>query len=737
MRVGAMGYFHNNIRPSVAKLLPGTKSWPSLVLVVLAAGLGMGLFHSFRQLPPLWISLLLCLVSLPLAWKWRHGVLLTLAAAAFSWGIWQAESRLAVHWTSARTFSVEGRISSIPQLGGRDYRFQLTPERWSGESPAGKHPVILQIHGSLPELPVVGQRWQLQLHSEALSTLPKSPFADLDRKRFWEGIGGVARIENARLLPSSLWNLGDQIAAARQAVLQATNMALDRESAGFVQALSVGVGNQLSPEIWQVYRDTGTAHLLVISGSHVAVVAGLILWLVQWGWRRIPWLVTRWPAQMAGVLASIPAAWAYASFAGMQIPGERAAWMISAAAIAWLLGRSHQAWQGLALAALLIVLGNPGAMVDVGFWLSLGAVAALVAVGYGEGGWRTLLRSQWAVFIGLLPILAGLFGQISLVSPLANILVIPLVELLAVPLALLGTLLALMDMEWLSRILFRLVAVQMDGITALLSALLHIPFAQVRTGTGRIWALLAATAGLSIFFLPKGWPGRPLALLGLVPLLVPAEGNTNFELRNLPVQSGMVLFWQKAQHSGVVTANLWKSATRREAGQGLSAVLQQKGLTRVSDWVRTDISTPLPALSAIHQWGPPGARNYPQNIGALSVCRANASDAPAGMHFVDLGKAVQPCILSWGAGPDLLILGDMDLATLQRFGKVGSLSFRQVKLAFAPASFVTAERAFLAGLMPNAAIHYAGDDPSGVWSWQNRHFVQSVSPVRAYWQIED
>ena len=222
-----------------------------------------------------------------------------------------------------------------------------------------------------------------------------------------------------------------------------------------------------------------------------------------------------------------------------------------------------------------------------------------------------------------------------------------------------------------------------------------------------------------------------------MPLLVPAEGNTNFELRNLPVQSGMVLFWQKAQHSGVVTANLWKSATRREAGQGLSAVLQQKGLTRVSDWVRTDISTPLPALSAIHQWGPPGARNYPQNIGALSVCRANASDAPAGMHFVDLGKAVQPCILSWGAGPDLLILGDMDLATLQRFGKVGSSSFRQVKLAFAPASFATAERAFLAGLMPNAAIHYAGDDPSGVWSWQNRHFVQSVSPVRAYWQIED
>ena len=376
-----MRYFLDRKGASVAKPLPWAKSWPSLPHLVIAMGLGLGFFHSFRQLPALWIPLSVAFPGLLLVWKWRPALLLTVAAGAFAWGIWQADLRLAVQWPVGQDFSVRGRVVSMPQLGGREYRFLVAPEHWSVEAPAGARPDTILVHGNLPEVPVVGQRWQLQLHSESLASLPGSPFADLARRRFWAGEGGVARLQDARLLPVSRANFQDDIAVAREAVLHASNMALDREAAGFVQALSIGVGNQLPPEIWQVYRDTGTAHLLVISGSHVAMVAGLALWLGQWLWRCTPWLVARWPAQTAGVLCSIPAAWGYASFAGMQIPGERAAWMVTAAALSHLLGRPNNAWQGLSMAALLIVFGNPGALVDVGFWLSLGAVAVLVAIG--------------------------------------------------------------------------------------------------------------------------------------------------------------------------------------------------------------------------------------------------------------------------------------------------------------------------------------------------------------------
>lgn len=737
MRVGAMGDFHGRFSSSVAKLMAGAKSWPSLPFVVLAAGLGLGFFQSFRQLPSLWISLLVFLVTLPLIWKWRPMLLLAVAAAAFSWGVWQADLRLAVHWPRGQDFGVQGRIVSIPQLGGREYRFQLAPESWTENAPPGAHPVVLQIHGTLPEVPVIGQRWHLQVHSESLSSLPSSPFTDLARQRFWAGTGGVARIKDAQRLPRSFWNLTDQIAHAREAVLYASNMALDREASGFVQALSIGVGNQLPPEIWQIYRDTGTAHLLVISGSHVAVVAGLVLWLVQSLWRRIPGLVRRWPAQHAGIVASIPAAWAYASFAGMQIPGERAAWMITAAALAHLLGRSHQAWQGLALAALLIALINPGALVDVGFWLSLGAVAALVAVGYGAGGWRALLRSQWAVSIALMPLLAGLFGQVSLISPLANILVIPLVELLAVPLALLGALAALLDGELVSRILFHLVALQMDAVTALLKLLLTIPFAQVSTGTERTWALLAAVAGLSIFFLPAGWPGRPLALLGLVPLLIPAGGSQDFQVWNLKAGQGMALFWQKGPQNGLFTANLWKAASRREAGQSITAVMRKRGLTQVDDWIRSDSSMPKPLMNARRQWWPIAAHHYPRGPVLARACAASNRTTVADMSFLHLANRVQPCMLSWGKGPDLLLLGDADAPTITRLAVEQKPVLRHVQMIFAAASLGQTERDMLLKSAPQALQIYGGESVYGTWIWRHDHFVKARAPSPAYWQPKE
>ena len=728
-----MRYFLDRKGASVAKPLPWAKSWPPLPLLVIAMGLGLGFFHSFRQLPALWIPLSVALPGLLLVWKWRPALLLTVAAGAFAWGIWQADLRLAVQWPVGQDFSVRGRIVSIPQLGGREYRFLVAPEHWPAEAPAGARPDTMLVHGNLPEVPVVGQRWQLRLHSESLASLPGSPFADLARQRFWAREGGVARLQDARLLPVSRMNLQDDIAVAREAVLHASNMALDREAAGFVQALSIGVGNQLPPEIWQVYRDTGTAHLLVISGSHVAAVAGLALWLGQWLWRRIPWLVARWPAQTAGVLCSIPAAWGYASFAGMQIPGERAAWMITAAALAHLLGRPNNAWQGLSLAALLIAFGNPGALVDVGFWLSLGAVAVLVAIGYGEGGWRTLLRSQWMVSIALMPLLAGLFGQVSLISPIANVLVIPLVEMLAVPLALLGAFFALLDLELLSRLLFHLVALEMDAVTALLRILLHIPFARVSTGMGRTWALLAAVLGLGIFFLPPGWPGRLLALLGMVPLLIPAGGTADLELRALDAGSGMLLFWQKGSQSGIFSANLWKAASRRSGSLALTAALRQQGVTRVDAWLRSDISAPQPLPVAARQWWPAGARDYPGGPPTSAFCRTDGG-TPAEMHFLTLNAPVQPCIVTWGAGPDVLILGDADAATVHRLVAEHGAALHRAQAIFAPASLGNTERAALGAAAAQARVFYLGEGKPGTWTWQAGRLRHVLPPSPAYWQ---
>lgn len=165
-----------------------------------------------------------------------------------------------------------------------------------------------------------------------------------------------------------------------------------------------------------------------ISGLHVTMVAAMFGWLVSLGWRRVPALAMRWPAQKAGLLAGCLAALFYALLAGFAVPAQRTLYMLLVAGLAMFAGRIVAASRILALALFVILAIDPWAILAAGFWLSFGAVGALLYVGSaqaGEGaGWLGKLRSwggvQWAATLASLPILLLVFQQFSLVSPLAN-----------------------------------------------------------------------------------------------------------------------------------------------------------------------------------------------------------------------------------------------------------------------------------------------------------------------------
>ena len=103
------------------------------------------------------------------------------------------------------------------------------------------------------------------------------------------------------------------------------------------------------------------------------------------------------------------------------------------------------------LALLVVLLFDPWSVLAAGFWLSFGAVGALLYVGsaqVGEGrNWRQQIRTwgviQWAATLASLPVLLLVFQQFSLVSPLANALAIPVVSFIVTPLALLGAIIPL------------------------------------------------------------------------------------------------------------------------------------------------------------------------------------------------------------------------------------------------------------------------------------------------------
>jgi competence protein ComEC len=104
-------------------------------------------------------------------------------------------------------------------------------------------------------------------------------------------------------------------------------------------------------------------------------------------------------------------------------------------------GRRGQPGAALGLAAAVVLLSDPLAILDAGFWLSFGVVACLLLACVGQRAapwWESFLRVQWVAGMAVLPLLVFWFGQAPLNSPLANMLAVPVFSLLVVPLGLTG-----------------------------------------------------------------------------------------------------------------------------------------------------------------------------------------------------------------------------------------------------------------------------------------------------------
>jgi len=314
----------------------------------------------------------------------------------------------------------------------------------------------------------------------------------------------------------------------------------------------LGDDSGLSMADWRLLQDTGTVHLLVISGQHIALLAALIYGLVAglarlglWP-RALPWLPWACGLALAGALG-------YGLLAGFEVPVRRACVMV-AVVLLWRLRFRHLGvWLPLLLALNAVLLVEPLASLQAGFWLSFGAVAILVLVFSGRLGawpwWRTWTRVQWTMALGLLPPLLALGLPISASAPLANLLAEPWVSLAVVPLALLGTL--LLPVPWLG-----------EALLWLAGGLLHLLFlvlAQIAAwlpawlpAAVPLWAWLLGALGALLLLLPAGVPLRALGLALLLPLFFPPvdkppEGHAEVWL--LDVGQGLSLLLRTREHA--------------------------------------------------------------------------------------------------------------------------------------------------------------------------------------------
>jgi len=261
-----------------------------------------------------------------------------------------------------------------------------------------------------------------------------------------------------------------------------------------LEGVVMGDTDGIDKEWMTAFRRSGTAHMLSVSGLHVACLAGIAMALAR--------LLSA--ARWAGFVLAMAAALLMIPFVGASPPIVRAAVMICAVLSGRWLGRGRDQWQVLGLAAIVVLALNPFAMFDVGFQLSFAALAGLLSLlGPLERSLRLLpagVRSNVAVSVaasaGTAPVALAAFGQASLVSPLANLLVVPVLPVVTG----LGMASAVLGFVW-------------TGFSAALGALASLPM---------MWAVQVSRLMALAPVLGAGDLGRVLLAVVVGALALPA-----------------------------------------------------------------------------------------------------------------------------------------------------------------------------------------------------------------------
>lgn len=229
---------------------------------------------------------------------------------------------------------------------------------------------------------------------------------------------------------------------------------------GIAAALITGDKAAIPEEIREVFINSGLAHILAISGLHLSIIAGVVFLIIRRGIALIPSLCLAYNSKKIAAIGTILMTLLYLILSGFGIPAQRAFIMISMVMGAILINRSALSLRTVALAAFVILLITPEALLGPSFQLSFAAVIALIT-GYeafknplahfmvGGGPIRRfivysggLAFTSFLATLATLPFTIALFHRFSLHAIEANLVAVPLTSLVIMPSALLTCLLA-------------------------------------------------------------------------------------------------------------------------------------------------------------------------------------------------------------------------------------------------------------------------------------------------------
>lgn len=400
-----------------------------------------------------------------------------------------------------------------------------------------------------------GERWQFSARLRAPHGAVNPGGFDFELWLWEQALQGTAQVRAGKgdAPPRRLaatWR--HPVEQARQATRDAIEQRVpDPQAAGILAALVVGDQNAITRSDWDVFRATGVAHLMSISGLHVTMFAWVAGLAVGAAWRRSVRLCLAWPAPHAALAGGLVLATAYALFSGWGVPAQRTLLMLACFGVLRFAGRRWPWTVTWLAAAAVVVTADPWALLQPGFWLSFVAVGVLFATDPGPATaparwWAkpvALLREQLVVTVALAPLTLLLFGQVSLVGLAANLVAIPWVTLVVTPLAMAGV-------PWAPA--WDLAAAALHLLAGLLQVLAALPLAVWTAPTPPTWAGAAGVAGGVLLAMRLPWALRGLGLPLLLPALLwqpPRPPPGQFDLLAADIGQGNAVLVRTARHA--------------------------------------------------------------------------------------------------------------------------------------------------------------------------------------------
>ncbi len=567
-------------------------------MAILGFAMGAAWLQMQAALPPL--AWLLAVFGVVPVWlmtrRWLRPALRGMAALPFGavigfcWAACLAHHALAPQLAlddEGEDIQIVGTIDNLPYRFSQGVRFNFAVERPTERVPpkialswyAGYRDQVAEVPDVQP-----GERWQLTVRLQRPHGNANPYTFDYEAWLLEQGLratGYVRVVRDNQRLDRFVLSAGNVIERSRAALRQRILDALPgKPYAGVIVALVVGDQRGIDQADWQVFTRTGIGHLISISGLHITMVAGLFalaafsLW--RWSFFTRAQLPLLLPAQKVAALVGASVALLYVLLAGFGVPAQRTLYMLMAVAAALWLNRLTSISHVLCTALGVVLVIDPWAVLWPGFWLSFGAVAVIlyatlgrtvppraaapraqagvahvpIPLTYRERFWLTLrvgAHTQYAVTLGLVPLTMLLFGQVSVISPIANAVAIPLVSLVVTPLALIGSMLPAVlaaPVLGLAHWLVELLALCLQWFSAMRYAVWSAP-------QPPFWLFCWAMFGTLWLLAPRGWPVRWLGLATWIPLLAaepthPAPGRMT--VTAFDVGQGMALLIETSGH---------------------------------------------------------------------------------------------------------------------------------------------------------------------------------------------